>query len=265
MMVQTPRGRLAVRRTGSGGKPVLLLHPLALSGEVWQPMASYLAQDRAIVAADARGHGDSDWDGADFTIDDLAADAAAIIETLGGQPVDVVGLSMGGSTAIVLAASRPELVGRLVLADTTACYGPDRAETWAKRAERAEKLPRDKQLEFQRDRWFTDRFRAHHPDEVRRVAGIFVRTDSKAHGAACRAFGAMDSTGRLGDIRAETLVLVGDEDYATPPAMAVRIAEGVPSSRLRILKKTRHLSLVERRDLWPSIAEHLHTRANYRS
>jgi 3-oxoadipate enol-lactonase len=256
MIVETPRGRLGVRRTGSGGTPVLLLHPLALAGEVWDPLAAYLAHGREVLATDARGHGESDWDGGEFTIDDLAADAAAIIETLGGAPVDVAGLSMGGSTAIVLAATRPDLVRRLVLADTTACYGPDRVATWAKRAEQAENTPRETQLEFQRDRWFTERFRGQQPDEVDRVAGIFVRTDSKAHGAACRAFGAMDSTGKLGDIKAETLVLVGDEDYATPPAMASRIAEGVPSSRLRILESTRHLSLVERRDLWPSIAEH---------
>jgi 3-oxoadipate enol-lactonase len=205
---------------------------------------------------DARGHGESTWDGADFTVADMAADTAAVIEDFGAGPADVVGLSMGGSTALVLAAIRPDLVHRLVLADATACYGPDRVEVWAERAERAVTVPRAKQLEFQRDRWFAEPFRAEHPDEVERVCEIFLATDSKAHAAACRALGGLDATDRLGDVEAGTLVLVGEEDYATPPAMAEEMADGIKDAELRILERTRHLSLLERPDLWPVLAAH---------
>jgi 3-oxoadipate enol-lactonase len=257
-LIETPRGSFGARRAGSGGTTVLLLHPLATAGAVWDPLTEYLARTRQVVATDARGHGETPWDGRDFTIEDLAADAAAVLEAVdGGRPADVIGLSMGGSTAIALAAARPDLVRRLILADTTACYGPDRVATWADRAEKAVSVPREKQLTFQQDRWFTDRFREAEPAEVDRVSQIFVRTDSSAHAAACRAFGAMDSTARLGDIKADTLVLVGAEDYATPPAMAQRIAEDVPRAQLRVLENTRHMSLIERHDLWPSLADFL--------
>jgi 3-oxoadipate enol-lactonase len=256
--VSTPRGRFGLRRTGSGGTPVLLLHPLALAGAVWDPMAAHLGRTRAVLAADARGHGDSDWDGADFTIADLAADAAAIIEAESdGAPVDVIGLSMGGSTAVALAADRPDLVRRLVLADATACYGPDRVGTWAQRAEQAENTPRDEQLAYQQDRWFTDAFRVADPAEVARVSDIFVRTNGKAHAAACRAFGAMDNLDRLPEITAPTLVVVGEQDYATPPVLAEQLANGILGATLWVLPATRHLSLIHRRDLWPSIAEFL--------
>ncbi|SEF37950.1 3-oxoadipate enol-lactonase [Amycolatopsis pretoriensis] len=247
---------LHVHRTGTRGRPVVLLHPLALSGAVWDPVAEYLGQRHQVLALDARGHGESSWDGAEFSVEDMAADAAAVIEDFGAGPADVIGLSMGGSTALVLAASRPDLVHRLVLADATAWYGPDSAAEWAQRAERALGLDRRAQLEFQRDRWFADAFRASRPDEVERVCDIFVATDSKAHAAACRALGTLDARDRLGDVRAETLVLVGAEDYATPPAMSRELAAGIAGARLEVLDRARHLSLLERPDRWPVVAAH---------
>jgi 3-oxoadipate enol-lactonase len=166
-------------------------------------------------------------------------------------------MSMGASTALVLAATRPDLVRGLVLANGTACYGPDRGPTWADRARRAADTPRPEQLDFQRDRWFTERFRRDRPDEVTRVADIFLATGSPAHAAACLALGALDATDRLGDVKADTLVLAGAEDYAAPPAMSERLAAGIPSAALRVLADTRHLSIVERPDVWPAIVAHL--------
>ncbi|MEV8609664.1 alpha/beta fold hydrolase [Amycolatopsis sp. NPDC051373] len=254
MNVETPQGTLHVHRTGKSGRPLLLLHPLALSGAVWDPVARFLSAEAQVLALDARGHGESTWDGADFTVDDMAADAAAVIAAADAGPADVVGLSMGASTALALAATRPELVHRLVLADGTAYYGDDAVPVWAERAERATTVPRDKQLDFQRDRWFAEPFLTGHPDEVERVCEIFLKTDSAAHGAACRALGGLDARARLGDVKAPTLVVVGEEDYATPPAMSEAVAAGIANAELRILEKTRHLSLLERPDLWPSLA-----------
>lgn len=258
MIVETGRGRFRVHYTGGTGSPVLLLHPLATAGSVWDPLARDLAAaGHRVVAPDARGHGGSDWDGEDFTVGDLAADAAAIVEELALGPAHVIGLSMGGSTAIVLAATRPDLVGRLVLADTTACYGPGRLGSWAERARKATGVSREKQLDFQLDRWFTGDFPGRNPDEVARIARIFLATDSRAHAAACRALGDLDATALLPRITAPTLVLAGEEDYATPPAMARTIAAGVPGARLRIVPGARHFGLLERPDLWPLVAAHL--------
>lgn len=258
MIVWTTQGKLNVHRSGDAGQPVVLLHPLALSGAVFDPFAAHLAgTGRTVLATDTRGHGESGWNGHPFTIDDLADDTAAMVDTLGVGPVDVVGLSMGGSVALVFAASHPGLVRRLVVADASANYGPDRRQVWAERAVRAETVARDEQLSFQWDRWFTSSFRATNTAEVNRVSQIFLTTDSAAHAAACHALGALDATDRLGDIAADTLVLVGDEDYATPPAMSEQITAGIPSARMEVLDRTRHLSLVERPDIWPVVTSFL--------
>ena len=114
---------------------------------------------RERAGRDPDGHGESSWDGRPFTVQDMADDAAAVIEATAPGPVGVIGLSMGGSTALVLAARRPDLVSRVVIADASACYGPDRVEVWAERAQSAEFKPRAEQLEFQLDRWFGAAFR----------------------------------------------------------------------------------------------------------
>jgi 3-oxoadipate enol-lactonase len=251
MRVQTSRGGFEVHTWGESGQPLLLLHPLALSGEVWQPAAQWWADaGRRVLALDARAHGSSDWDGKPFAIEDLADDVAAVLEALSLEGVDVLGMSMGGCTALALAVAHPHLVRRLVLADTTSCYGPGRQETWEERARAAESKPRDALIDFQLDRWFSEGFRSEHAGECRRVADIFRGTTGAAHGAASRAMGAFDQSGRLGEVRAQTLVLVGEEDYATPPAMAEVLATGIPGARLELLPATRHLSLVENRDAW---------------
>jgi 3-oxoadipate enol-lactonase len=259
MRVTTPRGEFSVRELGgTTGDPVLLLHPLASSGEIWRPVGKWIGRGgRTVWALDARGHGDSAWDGRPFTVEDMADDAAAVLDALGSGPVGVVGMSMGGCTALALALRRPDLVTRLVLADTTASYGPDRVAQWEQRAVQAETSPREALLDFQQTRWFSDPFRATEPAECDRVAGVFVGTSAAVHGAACRALGAFDVTERLPEITAEALVLVGDEDYATPPVMAEALAGQLPKSDLRVLPGTRHLSMIENRDTWQAAETHL--------
>jgi 3-oxoadipate enol-lactonase len=257
MIVETPRARFGVHFAGDGAPGVLALHPLALSGAVWNEAADGVAARLGLMGLDARGHGESSWDGRPFTVQDMADDAAAVIEATAPGPVGVIGLSMGGSTALVLAARRPDLVSRVVIADASACYGPDRVAEWAERARSAEFKPRAEQLEFQRDRWFGAAFREAHEDAVSRVCDIFLRTSGAAHAAACRALGDLDATDQLGKITAPALVVVGSEDYAAPPAMARVIAAGIPGAELMILEGARHMSLVEQPSAWARIEAHL--------
>lgn len=95
--------------------PVLLAHGLFGSGKNLGGVARRLAQDRLVISVDMRNHGDS------FHSDDhgylsLADDLAEVIAAQ-GAPMDVVGHSMGGKTAMVAALRRPELVRRLVVLD----------------------------------------------------------------------------------------------------------------------------------------------------
>jgi 3-oxoadipate enol-lactonase len=257
MIIETARGTFRTHFAGGGQPRVLALHPLALSGAVWDGAGNGADERLGLMGLDARGHGGSSWDGQPFTVEDMADDAAAVIEAAATGPVGVIGLSMGGSTALVLAARRPDLVSKIVLADASACYGPGRVERWEERAQSAEFTPRDQQLGFQVDRWFGPSFRQEHPETVQRFCDLFVRTNGAAHAAACRALGSLDATDRLGKVTAPALVMVGSEDYATPPAMARDIAGGIAGADLVVIEGARHVSLLERPSAWARIEAHL--------
>ncbi|MBM3605076.1 MAG: alpha/beta fold hydrolase [Alphaproteobacteria bacterium] len=97
------------------GLPILLVHGLYGQGRNLGAQARRLAQARPVVTVDLRNHGDSPHD-ADAGYPALAGDLAALIDDLGGR-VDLVGHSMGGKAAMVLALTRPRRVRRLVVMD----------------------------------------------------------------------------------------------------------------------------------------------------
>ncbi|HWL98230.1 MAG TPA: alpha/beta fold hydrolase [Nocardioidaceae bacterium] len=256
MNLRRPWGQTHYLDDGDGPL-VVCLHPLAASGQLWRPLIDELREEHRVVAPDARGHGASSWDGEQFSVADLADDVAALVSHLDAGPARLISLSMGGCTAVDLAARHPGTVHSLVLADTTADYGPGKEEVWAERADKAINVPRAKQLGFQVDRWFTPDFAASDPEEVERVSSIFLDTDGRAHAAACRALGAFDDRDLLGNIDAPTLVLVGEDDYATPPEMARTLNDGIADSSLHILPDTRHMSLIESPTARSLVRKHL--------
>jgi pimeloyl-ACP methyl ester carboxylesterase len=107
--------RLACTEIGSG-PAVVILHGLFGSARNWQSIARRLSTTHRVLAVDLRNHGASPWDRS-MTYPDMAADVAAFVEERSLGAPAVVGHSMGGKVAMVLALGRPALVDRLVVVD----------------------------------------------------------------------------------------------------------------------------------------------------
>lgn len=243
--VETASGPVEAHLRGEGERTVVLLHPLAMSGAVWNPWAAELAARGHRVVAPTLPAGRPEEIGERTSVPAMAAQTAALLDALDVQSASVAGLSMGGCVALQLALDRPDLVDSLVLADTSSDYGPERVQNWEARAQLAATSPREDLLDFQTTRWFTEGFAAADPVEHDRLLGIFVRTPSSVHAASCRALGDFTCATRLAEIDRPALVLVGEEDFATPLEMAEVIAKGVPGAWLEILDGVRHFSLLE--------------------
>lgn len=95
--------------------PLMIVHGLFGSARNWGVIAKRLSDTRQVIAVDQRNHGASPWMDS-HTYPDMAADLAELIEDL-GTPVDVLGHSMGGKAAMVLALTQPALLRRLIVAD----------------------------------------------------------------------------------------------------------------------------------------------------
>ena len=106
-------------RTGSNKPPVVLLHGLMLNGSCWTPLARALENDYDVVMPDARGHGNSGVPNHGYCYQDLAADVESLIDVLGLATPVVLGHSMGGMTAAMVASRNPKRLRGLVLADPT--------------------------------------------------------------------------------------------------------------------------------------------------
>ena len=116
--VAGPAGTLAVDDRGKGGLPVVLVHSLAGTTQHWSEQLRHLRQTRRAVAFDFRGHGRSDPPhNDDYTIAGMAADIAAIVDSLRLDRFVLVGHSMGGGAALVYAGSHPDKVQGLMLID----------------------------------------------------------------------------------------------------------------------------------------------------
>ena len=106
-------------RTGGDKPPVVLLHGLMTNGACWTPLARELEKDYDVVMPDARGHGNSGAPDHGYRYDILAADVVSLIDALGLATPVVLGHSMGGMTAAVVASRNPKRLRGLVLADPT--------------------------------------------------------------------------------------------------------------------------------------------------
>lgn len=227
---------------------LVLVHSLALDRTIWDDVEAALRGEAEIVTYDCRGHGRSDHRPGSYTAESFARDLAELLDHVGWPKVAIGGCSMGGCVALAFAGLFPDRAAALGLIDTTAWYGPDASQQFRQRAEGARAKGMSGMIEFQLTRWFSDAFRAAHPDVLRRLSAIYVANDFDCYAASCALLGDVDVRAHLSAIRVAVSIVVGEEDYATPVEMARQLHEAIPRSTLTVLPQARHLTPVERPD-----------------
>jgi 3-oxoadipate enol-lactonase len=238
--------RLVGQRRGTKGAPRLaLVHSLAMSGAFWDRVVVLLADEFDIVSYDCRGHGASDRAPGPYHIERFGDDLAAVLDGVGWENAIVAGCSMGGCVAQAFAIRHPGRVRALGLIDTTAWYGPDAPAQWRQRGSQGRDQGLASLVAFQTTRWFSDAFRAENPAIVQQLVDVFVANDPDCYAATCDMLGAADLRAGVAALHVPAAVLVGAEDYATPPAMAEALVALLPGAGLTVLPDGRHLTPVQ--------------------
>jgi 3-oxoadipate enol-lactonase len=243
-----PTLHYSVREARNGKAPrhtVVLSHALGCDLTMWDGLANQLASDCRVIAYDHRGHGSSDAPDGLYTMAELADDAARLLRELDTGPVVWVGLSMGGMVGQELALRHPALVRALVLANTTSGYPAAARAVWEQRIATVREHGIEAIADAVMARYFHDRYRADKAATVARFRRRLVTTDAAGYVGCCSAVGQVDTTSRLGQIAAPTLVIAGELDQGTPVAMAQTLADAIPGASLTVLKEASHLSAVE--------------------
>jgi pimeloyl-ACP methyl ester carboxylesterase len=228
---------LAYRRLGSG-QPLLVLNGFAATSADWDPSFVHkLAASNELILLDNRGIGCSTDNGRQFDIDQLADDAARVIEMLGIERANVMGWSMGGFVAQTLAMHRPDCVNKLILLSTDA-GGPDAdlasAGVWSKLIDMSgtphEQARRVLSLLFPDD--FAESVYREFGDIVAAARARLSPDLVKRQTAAMDQWHRAGVGNRLQDVNVPVLIATGTADVVIPPSNALKLVNAIAGAWL---------------------------------
>ncbi len=232
--------------SGGSGEAVVLVHAIGTEHHMWDALAAALAPRFRVVRVDVRGHGRSPVPARPYSLGGLADDVLAVLDRLKIGRAHWVGLSMGGMIGQAFALTRGERLGKLVIANSTSSYGTEGPKMWEARAKAVEEGGLAAIQDAVMNRYFSDEFRATRPEVVARAAERLLATPVEGYLGCCDAIARLDFTTDLARVQARTLVIAGERDAGTPPAMSQAMVERIPGSRLAVIPGAAHLSAVEK-------------------
>lgn len=244
---------MAYLDAGAGPVVLLLLHGFPFDKSMWAEQVRVLtAAGFRTVVPDLRGLGQTKATSEISTMDDMARDAAALLDELEIEIGIVCGLSMGGYVAFEFAHLFPSRVRGLVLAGTRA--PADNEQEKAGREQQVQTMLRAGMVPISIatfPKLLAARTRAENSDVVNRVRTMITRSDPKGAAAAQRGMAARrDYVADLANINVPTLIIVGREDPIRPVADAEFIHERIRNSRLEIIEDAAHMANMEQPEVF---------------
>jgi len=224
---------------------LVLSHSLACDHSMWRPQAEAFAATHNVLAYDTRGHGATSVPVGPYTLDQLADDLFGLLDALRIERCHYVGLSMGGMIGQTAVLREPKRFSSLVLADTTSRLPADAMPVWEGRISAVSGSGMGAVAPATLDRWFTAAFRERSAAVVERIDRLIRNTPVAGYVACSRAIMGLDLTDRLGQVTGPVLVIVGEQDPGTPPAMSEVIARAIPGAQLVVIPQAAHLSNLE--------------------
>jgi len=234
---------------GEGPETIVFSHGLLFSSAMFARQVEHFKSSYRCIAFDHRGQGQSPVTKDGYDMDTLADDAIKLIEDLGVGPVHFAGLSMGGMVGMRVAIKRPDLLKSLILLDTSADDESDENKSgyatlnfigrWFGFGLVVKKL-----LPIMFGKTFLNTparaAEVKHWSEVLASNGR-IGTTRAVKGVIARS----SVTGGLDQITMPTLILVGDEDVATPPEKSEKLQGQITGSKLVIIPNSGHSSTIE--------------------
>lgn len=245
-MIETKTGAFHIRIDGADSAPVLLVsNSLSSDLSMWDPQIDLWSNDFRVVRYDSRGHGRSIAPDRAYSIAELGRDAIALMDALGIDKAHWCGLSKGGMVGMWVATHHPARLNRLVLANTAARMGPP--DLWNSRIQAVRQNGMAAIVDATVTRWFTPGFVARDASTIRKVAEMVATVPPQGYAGCCAAIRDMDQRESIRAITAPTLVIVGAQDPATPPAAGELIRSRIAGAKLVTLDAA-HVSNLEQPD-----------------
>lgn len=235
---EIPRSELA------GRTDVLVLgSSLGSTHRTWDFALAELEEAHTIVRWDLPGHGSSPAATSPFTLAELAQAVLNVLDDLGIDRFKYAGVSVSGALSLELAVLAPRRVTHIVPVCTSAKIGEP--GPWSERADLVRAQGPGVLIAAQQERWFSPEFIEEEADTVADVMNQIAAADRGSYAYLCEAIGNFDARPRLGEIAAQTLVISGELDPATPVEAGEYMAAHIPGAHLEVIPGAYHQAIVE--------------------
>lgn len=225
------------------GAPVVLLHGFTVDRRMWRPQIESLGKAFRVIVPDARGHGHSGAPQTGYSRADRVEDLRQIADSLNIERFHLVGLSMGGSTAIGFALKHRERLKSLTLVSSGAA-----GYNIGKKVERLDRLARNEGGEAARAAWLKWTM-AWYGDDQAEIAQLMKTMISEHSGAVWRdprrgRYPREIDLDRVDRIDVPTLIVTGSEDKVFAE-LGEKLRARIPRSRLEVLEGVGHMVNLE--------------------
>lgn len=225
------------------GPPVVFVHGLGGSANVWHGVMQAMKQHHHCVAPDLRGHGRSQGKGR-FSVEAWAKDIEGLVHHLELPTVTLVGHSMGSLIVQYLAERNPDLCDHLALLGGISYFQPPTAEAYRERADLVERDGLDPLVDDWLEGAVSPQSHAVHAGMVGLLRELFLRNEPEHYAKSCRALAKAPKI-RRDEIGQATLLITGAHDRSTPLAMTEELKRSIPVSHVEVLADVGHWLTLE--------------------
>jgi len=223
-------GALHAVRTGEG-RDLVVLHSLLADRHAFDAVLPALAARHRVTLIDLPGFHGSQPPLLALLDAYVAAIEDGFQEFKIASDAVLIGNGFGGTVALAFALAHPERIARLVVSDAAACFPPEGRQAFAVMAQKVADGGLASVAEIAARRVYSPAYLEAHPEKIEERKQVLLEIDPKAFQAACTILQETDLVPLLHHLHVPTLVVCGEFDQATPPALNKVIAEKVAGSR----------------------------------
>lgn len=239
--------------SGPDDAPVIaLIHGLGLNRHTWRWHVPALSERYRVLNYDLFGHGESAPSPRALSLTAFAGQLVALMDALHVERCAAVGFSLGGMINRRLAIDHSQRVSALAILNSPHERSPDLQRQVEERAASVADGGSDSTVEAALERWFTQAFRAGRPDVMDMIRSMRAGNHADSYAQSCMvlAAGVKELIRPVPAIVTPSLVMTGELDTGSTPAMSHAIAAEIPGAKTIIVPQLRHMGLVERPKLF---------------
>lgn len=225
---------------------MLLLNSLGATEAMWAEQLPLLSSHYRVITCDTRGHGQSPAPEGPYQFSDFVADAVGVLDAYGVEKATVMGLSLGGMTALGLGLTHPDRIERLVCCAARSDAPEPFVQSWHTRLAKLDEGGIEAVWNGTVGFWLSDETRQNRPDQEAALREGFLKTSDTGYRGCAHALMKLDYLRLLNKMTVPALFVSGENDGGATPATMEAMAAACPGSEYACVSGAKHVINVDR-------------------